>query len=88
MEELYRELHPGEDAQSEMAESNLFDVGEVMDEHEAKEILSTMIAQKKKKMFMQSLKMKKAKTLARGYGQWNDKNVGGRGSSGTLPTSG
>ena len=48
MEELYRELHPGEDGQSEIAESDLFDDGEVMEEHEAKELLNTMIVHKKR----------------------------------------
>ena len=87
MEELYRELHPGEDGQSEIAESDLFDDGEVMEEHEAKELLSTMIAHKKK-TFMQSLKTKKAKALARGYGQWKDKGSGGRGNGSGLSTAG
>ena len=87
MEELYRELHPGEDGQSEIAESDLFDDGEVMEEHEAKELLSTMIAHKKK-TFMQSLKTKKAKALARGYGQWRDKGSGGRGNGSGLSTAG
>ena len=87
MEELYRELYPGEDGQSEIAESDLFEDGELMEEHEAKELLSTMIAHKKK-TFMQSLKTKKAKALARGYGQWRDKGSGGRGNGGGLSTAG
>eukprot|EP00435_Cladocopium_sp_Y103_P049106 s3051_g14.t1 len=87
MEEMMRELHPGEDGQSEIAESDLFEDGEVMDEHEAKEVLSTMITQKKK-TFMQSLRTKKAKALARGYGQWKDKGQGNRGSGNGLNAAG
>ena len=88
MEELLRELQPGEDAQSEMAESELIEDGEVLDEHEAKEVLSTMIAQKKK-TFMQSLRTKKAKALARGFGQWRDKGGTSRSSnSSNMSTTG
>ena len=37
---------------------------------------------------MQSLKAKKAKALARGYGQWRDKGSGGRGNGSGLSTTG
>ena len=79
MHELLQELQPEEDGQLEIAETELFDDGRVLDEHEAKEVLSTMIAQKNKTS-MQSLRTKKAKSLAKGFGQWKDKG----GSSPTI----
>ena len=67
MEEIYRELHP-EDLGEGESELGVEDFEDVLEEHEAKEILNTMVTQKKK-TFMQSLKTKRAKALARGYGQ-------------------
>ena len=58
-----------------------------MDEHEAKEVLSTMLSQKKK-TFMQSLRTKKAKNLARGYGQWRGGGQGGPRSQSSMSTTG
>ena len=55
-----------------------------LEEHETAEILSTMLAQKKK-TFSQSVQLKKAKELARGYGDWRSK---GSGSSTTGSSKG
>ena len=49
---------------------------EAIEEHEAAEILSTMIATQRKKTFVQSQKLKKAKELARGFGDWKNRNGG------------
>ena len=43
-----------------------------LEEHETAEILNTMLAQKKK-TFTQSVRLKKAKELARGYSDWRGK---------------
>ena len=81
MEELLREAGPGHDGSTEAAEFETLDNDEILEEHEAKEALSTMIAQKKK-TFLQSLKTKRAKAVARGYGQWRDKDTDkGKGKS-------
>eukprot|EP00435_Cladocopium_sp_Y103_P073784 s36_g45.t1 len=74
MEEIYRELQP-EDLVGEESEHATEDFEDVLEEHEAKEILNTLVTQKKR-TFMQSLKTKRAKALARGYGQWKDKGAG------------
>ena len=58
---------------------------EAIEEHEAAEILSTMIATQRKKTFVQSQKLKKAKELARGFGDW--KNRGG-GHGGAFRSNG
>ena len=50
-----------------------------LEEHETAEILNTMLAQKKK-TFTQSVRLKKAKDLARGYSDWRSK--GGASNSG------
>jgi len=86
MEELWRELHPG-DGDEETVESYVPDEDDVMEEHEAKEVLSTMLTQKKK-TFMQSLRTKKAKNLARGYGQWRNGGASGSRSQSSMSTSG
>ena len=60
-----------------------------LEEHETAEILNTMLAQKKK-TFTQSVRLKKAKDLARGYSDWKSKgssssssnNAKGRGKNG------
>ena len=72
MEEIYRELHP-DDCGEDESELGAEDIEDVLEEHEAKEILNTLVTSKKK-TFMQSLKTKRAKALARGYGQWKDRN--------------
>lgn len=87
MEELLRETGPGEDGPSEIAEYETLDTDEILEEHEAKEVLSTMIAQKKK-TFIQSLKAKRAKALARGYGQWRDKEKDKGSGKSSMSTSG
>ena len=75
MDELLRELQGDGDGSvaPETVDDEPIPNDEILEEHEAKEILSTMIAQRKK-TFMQSLKTKKAKTLARGFGNWRDKS--------------
>ena len=87
MEELLREAGPGDDRSTEIAEYDTLDNDEILEEHEAKEVLSTMIAQKKK-TFLQSLQTKRAKTLARGYGQWRDKGKDKGSGKGSMSTSG
>ncbi len=87
MEELLREAGPGDDGSTEAAEFETLDNEDILEEHEVKEVLSTMIAQKKK-TFLQSLKTKRAKAVARGYGQWRDKGSDkGKGKS-SMSTSG
>ena len=51
---------------------------DVLEEHEAAEILNTMLQGQKfqKRTFTQSLKTKKAKELARGFGNWKDRKPG------------
>ena len=44
----------------------------ILDEHEAAEVLNTML-QQKRKTFSESWKLKKAKEVARGYGDWKGK---------------
>ena len=87
MEELLREAGTGDDRSTEIAEYDTLDNDEILEEHEAKEVLSTMIAQKKK-TFLQSLQTKRAKTLARGYGQWRDKGKDKGSGKGSMSTSG
>ena len=86
MEELWRELHPGE-GDDETAETYMPEDDDVMEEHEAKEVLSTMLTQKKK-TFMQNLRTKRAKNLARGYGQWRNNGSSGQRSQSSMSTSG
>ena len=57
---------------------------EILEEHEAAEILNTMVQHHKKKTFMQSVKTKKAKELARGFGNWRRNDAGGKGSGKTV----
>ena len=87
MEELLREVGPGDDGPTEAAEFDTFDNDEILEEHEAKEVLNTMIAQKKK-TFLQSLQTKRAKAVARGYGQWRDKDKGKGSGKSSMSTSG
>ena len=87
MEELLREAGHGDDGSTEAAEFEAFDNDEILEEHEAKEVLSTMIAQKKK-TFLQSLKTKRAKAVARGYGQWRDKDKDKGSGKSSMSTSG
>lgn len=87
MEEIYRELHPDEGGE-EGSELGTEDFEDALEEHEAKEILNTLVTSKKK-TFMQSLKTKRAKALARGYGQWKDKgNFSSSRSQSSMATSG
>ena len=86
MEELWRELQPVEGDTASVEDSTLDDE-ELMDEHEAKEVLSTMLNQRKK-TFMQSLRTKKAKNLARGYGQWRNGGSSSQRSQSSMSTSG
>lgn len=72
MEEIHREPQP-EGQGGEISENGTDDGEDVLEEHEAKEILKTLVIQRKK-TFMQSLKTKRAKALARGYGQWKEKS--------------
>eukprot|EP00435_Cladocopium_sp_Y103_P062933 s1403_g24.t1 len=51
---------------------------EILDEHEVAEVLNTMIH--RKKTFVQSAKIKKAKELARGYGNWKRHSTSGSSS--------
>ena len=46
MEELYRELHPGEGDDGSI-ENYIPEEDDVMEEHEAKEVLSTMLTHRK-----------------------------------------
>ena len=63
VEEALRDLQPeDQEAATEGAEE------EILEEHEAAEILSTILQQQKKKTYTQTLKAKKAKELSRGYG--------------------
>ena len=87
MEELLREAGQGDDGSTEVAEYDTMDNDEILEEHEAKEVFSTMIAQKKK-TFLQSLKTKRAKALARGYGQWRDKGKDKGSGESSMSTSG
>ena len=87
MEELWRELHPGQDGDDYSVYTETAEEDDIMDEHEAKEVLSTMLSQKKK-TFMQSLRTKKAKNLARGYGQWRGGGQGGPRSQSSMSTTG
>lgn len=87
MEELWRELHPGQDGDDHSVYTETAEEDDIMDEHEAKEVLSTMLSQKKK-TFMQSLRTKKAKNLARGYGQWRGGSQGGPRSQSSMSTTG
>ena len=88
MEEIWRELHHGGEVDDGTAETEILDDDEVMEEHEAKEVLNTMINQKKKKTFTQSLRTKKAKALARGFGQWRDGGKSSGRSSSSMSTTG
>ena len=67
MEEALNELRPEED-DSITHESDISAEGDILEEHDVAELLNTMI--QKKKTFVQSAKIKKAKELARGYGNW------------------
>ena len=53
---------------------------ETLDEHEVREVLNTLV---QKRTFSQSMKLKKAKELARGYGGWkgSGKEKGKQGKS-------
>ena len=87
-EEFYNELHP-DDCGGDGSDGYIDDPDDVLEEHEAKEILNTMVSQTKKKTFLQSLKTKRAKALARGYGQWRDRGPGSSArSQSSLSSSG
>lgn len=62
LEEAIKDLHGGSDSLSGIGD----DENQTLEEHEVAEILSTMLA--KKKTYVQSIKNKKTKELARGYG--------------------
>eukprot|EP00435_Cladocopium_sp_Y103_P075525 s90_g59.t1 len=80
LETALRDLHDGESAGDLSAAQE--DEAHVLEEHEAAEILSTMLT--KKRSFVQSQKAKKAKELGRGYHQ----PPKGRGKSFSTTTSG
>ena len=58
------------DAENVLPEFDQDGEDEPMEEHEIREVLNTMF---QKRTFSQSLKLKKAKELARGYGGWKEK---------------
>ena len=79
MEDALNELY-SEDAEYEEADSSQVPEDKILDEHEVAEVLNTMI--QRKKTFVQSAKIKKAKELARGYGNWKKTPAGSSASSG------
>ena len=79
------EIHQVEVALEELQEPEQGEPGEedatselVLDEHEAAEVLNTML-QQRRKTFSQSWKLKKAKEVARGYSDWKGKGNSGKG---------
>ena len=79
MEDALNELY-SEDAEYEEVDSSQVPEDEILDEHEVAEVLNTMI--QRKKTFVQSAKIKKAKELAHGYGNWKKNPTGSSASSG------
>jgi len=84
-EDIDDELYMVEEALNELQDDENFNFDEtaleeddVLEEHEAAEILNTMLQGQKsqKRTFTQSLKTKKAKELARGFGNWKDRKPG------------
>ena len=84
-EDVDDELYLVEEALNELQgeENSVYDEttleeDDVLEEHEAAEILNTMLQGQKpqKRTFTQSLKTKKAKELARGFGNWKDRKPG------------
>ena len=69
-------LHPGQEEELHFVEAAIEELqgpgGDPMAGEETAEILVTMLAQKKK-TFTQSVRLKKAKELARGYSDWRGK---------------
>ena len=70
-----------EDADEYEGDDSQVPEDEILDEHEVAEVLNTMIH--RKKTFVQSAKIKKAKELARGYGNWKKSNTSSSGSQGS-----
>ena len=81
LESALRELHDGE-SQGDLLSGPQEEDGPILEEHEAAEVLSTMLSNQRS--FAQSQKAKKAKELGRGYHQ----NQKGRGKSFSTTTSG
>ena len=77
VEAALEELHDG-DGQTAVDDEDQSEL--VLDEHEAAEVLNTML-QQKRKTFSQSWKLKKAKEVARGYGDWKGKGSQGKGKT-------
>ena len=82
------DYHEMEQALEELQEDEAGDEPEdgewAIEEHEAAEILATMMNTQQKKSFTQSWKLKKAKELARGYSNWKRDGKGsgkGKGKS-------
>ena len=90
-EDIDDELYLVEEALNELQgeenfhhEETALEEDDVLEEHEAAEILNTMLQGQKfqKRTFTQSLKTKKAKELARGFGNWKDRKPGYAGAQG------
>ena len=77
MEQALNELQGGEEHDEEPEIADEDGEEDLLEEHEAVEVLNTML-QGRKKTFMQSMKVKKAKELARGYGNWKKRDFDGR----------
>lgn len=84
LDEFMREI--GDEVPGEPPDGEPSEFDDILDEHEVKEVLSTMMANRKK-TFAQSLKARKAKALARGFGQWKDRPGQGKGQA-SMSTSG
>ena len=85
MEQAIYELQedPEEEDGNAAGSADIYDE-EILEEHEAAEILNTMVQQHKKRTFMQSVRTKKAKELARGFGNWRRNDNGGKGGGKTI----
>ena len=77
MEQALHDLQGGEEHDEEHEIADEDGEEELLEEHEAAEVLNTML-HSRKKTFMQSMKVKKAKELARGYGNWRKKDFDNR----------
>ena len=70
VEEALHDLR-GDDEVAETTGDYHGDTENLLEEHEAAEVLNTMLSQQRKsKTFMQSMKLKKARELSRGFSNW------------------